>query len=220
MNLTPMSQLMSTELHSETLTGNLLSSLDEATQAEVLGKHFIEHPLVIATKPFAKMIQIELEKVSYFDMKLTRFIRTKTTQGAHRLGPMGWLNAYGYVCINIKNYTFIHSHLTCLWFTGELPPSKTEIDHIDGNRVNDSPDNLRIVANHINHRNMKMNRNNKSGYTGVWYDKQRDKYQAYFTINRRRVCLGMYMTVEGAYTARQNWIAAHPELGFTTRHGL
>lgn len=220
MNLTPMNQSMSTELHSETLTGNLLLSLDEATRAEVLGKLFIEHPLVIAAKPFARMIQIELEKVSYFDMKLARFIRTKTTQGANKLGPMGWLNAYGYVCVNIKNYTFMHSHLTCLWFTGGLPPSKAEVDHIDGNRVNDSPDNLRIVTNRINHRNMKMNQNNKSGYTGVWYDKRRDHYQSYITINRRRVCLGMYITAEAAYAARENYLQARPELGFTARHGL
>jgi len=210
---------MSTELPSETPIGNLLSNLDGATQAEVLGKHFIERPLVIATKPHARMIQMELEKVSYFDMKLTRFIRTKLTQGAHKLGPMGCVNAYGYVRVSIKGYGFMHSHLTCLWFTGSLPPSKTEIDHIDGNILNDRPDNLRVVSNRINHRNMKMKRNNTSGYPGVYYDKRRGNYESYIVINWKKQHIGMYATALNAHLAREAWLAAHPELGFTSRHG-
>lgn len=219
MNSIPMSQSMSTELHLETPTGNLLSSLDEATRAEVLERHFIERPLVLATKPFARMIQIELEKVSYFDMRLTRFIRTKTTLGAHKLGPMGWFNAYGYVCVSIKQNTFMHSHLTCLWFTGSLPPSKTEIDHIDGNILNDRPDNLRVVSNSINHRNMKMKRNNTTGYTGVYYDKRRGNYESYVVINWKKHHIGMHATALEAHYAREAYITARPELGFTIRHG-
>jgi hypothetical protein len=41
------------------------------------------------------------------------------------------------------------------------------IDHIDRDKTNNSIDNLRLVCNSVNHRNMKLSVRNKSGITGV-----------------------------------------------------
>jgi len=201
------------------MCGNLLDDLDEATRAEVLGKRFIECPLVIATNPFARMIQIELEKIAYFDMQLLRFIRTKITQGS-KLGPMGCRRKDNRVIMMIMRIPFLQSHLIYLWFTGDLPKAKQEIDHIDGDPSNDSLVNLRVVPHSVNCKNMRINNSNTSGYAGVSYVKRRGNYQAYITVNYKRQQLGIYVTAEDAYAARKNYINTHPELGFTARHGL
>ena len=35
-----------------------------------------------------------------------------------------------------------------------------------------------------------------------------------------RDLMGCFLTAQEAYAARQAYIEAHPELGFTTKHGL
>lgn len=48
------------------------------------------------------------------------------------------------------------------------------IDHIDGNSWNNRIENLREVTHAINSRNMKKNKTNKSGVTGVCFKKNKD----------------------------------------------
>ena len=215
MNSTPTIQLAPTELPSVTLIGNLLSDLDEATRARVLELRYMKSPLVEGKTPFAKMIQKALMECSYFDVVLGQFIRTKITQGARKLGVMGCYSENDYVRMHIAHFKFLRSNLVYLWFTGELPKNKMQMDHIDGNKVNDCPGNLRLVTNALNAKNTKMQSNNTSGYTGVSWNRNKARWQAYVMFVR----LGYFNTPEEAHTARQNYIIAHPELGFTSRHG-
>lgn len=57
------------------------------------------------------------------------------------------------------------------------------VDHIDGNGLNNSIENLRIVSTKINSRNKKMQETNKSGVTGVhlkaFTKKVKDEYREY-----------------------------------------
>jgi len=223
MNSTPTIQLAPTELPSVTLIGNLLSNLDEATRARVLEERYMKSPLVEATNPFAKMIQLELETNHYFDVKHGCFIRIKAIIGSSKLGNIGWNDPYGYRIMSIKRYKFRRSHLVYLWFTGCLPEVKKEIDHIDGNTSNDNPSNLRLVSHILNSRNMKKNKNNTSGYTGVSYDKTRNKYVAQIAVScnhmRRCLTLGHTDSPEEAFKIRELWLKDHPEYGFSPRHG-
>ena len=219
MNSTPTIQLAPTELPSVILIGNLLSNLDEATQARVLEKPFMKCPLVMATEPRAKRIQEKLMNCAHFDLDQAKFIRIKITQGRTKLGPMGYVNNFGYTRISIATREFTQSHLVYLLFTGNLPDNNRQIDHIDGNTLNDHPLNLRIVSNTLNSRNRRMNTNNSSGYTGVTWHRGTKKWRSLGFVYGAPIHLGLFNTQEEAYTARQAWIKAHPELGFTTRHG-
>jgi len=219
MNSTPTIQLAPTELPSVTPIGNLLSDLDQETQARVLELRYMKSPLVEGKTPFAKMIQQALKKVSYFDIELGCFIRTKLTGGPCKLGPMGTVSQHGYVQIMIKGFTFYQSNLVVLWFTGKFTKSNEEIDHIDGVRNNDCITNLRVVLKEFNRRNLKKYKSNTSNYTGVCYDKNRGNYAASITVNKKRIYLGSFLTEETAASVRADWINAHPELGFTSRHG-
>jgi len=128
---------------------------------------------------------------------------------------MGFIRNDGYVRIKIENTPFQQSHLVCLWLTGDFPRIGHEIDHFDGNRHNDCPNNLRLIPIILNKRNKKMSHNNTSGCTGATWDNRCGKWQTYLG----KKYIGLFNTIEEAYTARQNYIIAHPELGFTSRHG-
>lgn len=93
------------------------------------------------------------------------------------------------------------------------------IDHIDGNPENNKLENLRDVTHKINNRNTKMRRDNTSGYTGVYWHSQSNKWLASVCINGRNKSLGCYEKLEDAADARRKFIEQHPELGFSVRHG-
>lgn len=46
-------------------------------------------------------------------------------------------------------------------------------------------------------------RNNRSGYTGVWFDPARGKYEAYISLHKRRICLGRFSNLNDAIAARR-----------------
>lgn len=49
---------------------------------------------------------------------------------------------------------------------------ENEIDHIDGNKDNNRIDNLRSVTSKQNARNRKLKTGNRTGYSGVYTNKQ------------------------------------------------
>lgn len=98
---------------------------------------------------------------------------------------------------------------------GEWP--KEQVDHIDGDGLNNRIENLRDVPNRINLRNCWRASNNTSGVTGVSWNTLRKKWEAYIKVDGLRCSLGMWNTVEQAKAAR---FGAQKIMGFSERHGL
>lgn len=67
------------------------------------------------------------------------------------------------------------NHHVLIWehFNGPIPEGM-EIDHIDRNRGNNAPSNLRLVTRSQNSRNKAPHKNNKSGIKGVYWHKHRE----------------------------------------------
>jgi len=101
----------------------------------------------------------------------------------------------GYIIVPIyadKKYT-IMGHRLC-WFLhyGQLP--KNQLDHIDGDRLNNKIYNLRDVTNQHN----QWNRLTAKGY--VWH-KQRKKFMARIRLNGKDIHLGLFDTTKEAHNA-------------------
>jgi hypothetical protein len=63
------------------------------------------------------------------------------------------------------------------------PPPHVEVDHRDGNGLNNTRSNIRLATHTQNNRNSKRRSNNTSGWKGVSWDKDRRKWGA-------RICVG------------------------------
>lgn len=61
-----------------------------------------------------------------------------------------------------------------------------EIDHIDGNPSNNKPNNLRIVTRKENSMNVGIRSNNTSGYSGVNYSKEKNKWRVRISIDKKK----------------------------------
>lgn len=66
------------------------------------------------------------------------------------------------------------------------------VDHINQDKLDNRKCNLRSATNSQNQWNQSKPKNNTSGYKGVYWDKQRQKWRAQIKINGRRRFLGYF----------------------------
>lgn len=76
------------------------------------------------------------------------------------------------------------------------------VDHINKNRADNRKANLRACGRSENMRNRGLLSTNKSGVTGVYYDKQRNKWTASITYNCKKLFIGRFELKEDAIRAR------------------
>lgn len=76
-----------------------------------------------------------------------------------------------------------------------------EVDHINGDTLDNRKQNLRVCSHSQNGKNMKINKRNNTGYKGIsWHP--RDKcYQARIGVNNKRIYLGYFDNPEDAHAA-------------------
>lgn len=79
------------------------------------------------------------------------------------------------------------------------------IDRINNNKGY-YPDNCRWVGYHIQASNRRTPKNNKTGYIGVYFSKDKNSYVAQITINKKIHNLGKFETIKEALAARNNYI--------------
>ena len=78
-------------------------------------------------------------------------------------------------------------------------PVGMEVDHIDGDPLNNRRANLRLVTHAENHQNRpRLNSNNRSGFRGVSRDVQSEKYRARLVVHGKEIYLGVFDTPEEA----------------------
>lgn len=77
------------------------------------------------------------------------------------------------------------------------------VDHINGNRLDNTRDNLRLASLVENSRNRGPQRNNKLGFKGVRKLKQKAKnpFTAHINVNKKQIFLGGFASAEEAAKA-------------------
>lgn len=82
----------------------------------------------------------------------------------------GYIRKDGYAGVTVSGFgEFMCHRLIWEMYNGEIPAG-LYVDHIDGDRLNNSISNMRLVSWELNIRNTKMPTTNTSGVTGVSYD--------------------------------------------------
>lgn len=111
----------------------------------------------------------------------------------------GWyFNNKGYVKARTKDNKSIALHRLVM----NVQDNRV-IDHIDHNVVNNCKYNLRIVTRQQNAMNSKISKNNTSGFKGVQFDKNRNKWFALIRVNNKQIHLGYYDNINDAAQARK-----------------
>lgn len=113
--------------------------------------------------------------------------------------PAGTINGNGrlQICLNKKIY--LAHRLIWFWHHGNWP--KKQIDHIDGNPLNNKIENLRDVSGFENHWNIGKLSTNKTGLKGVSFVKKSGKYCAQIIANKKHHWLGLFENPEDAFEA-------------------
>lgn len=81
------------------------------------------------------------------------------------------------------------------------PNADQEVDHVNGNGLDNRKKNLRRCSHSQNMMNRKINKNNKSGYKGVCYRARINLYYAYISVNSKTINLGHYKKIKDAALA-------------------
>lgn len=139
----------------------------------------------------------------------------------------GKKNSYWTVGLGGKGSFFIH-RIIWVMINGSVDENN-DIDHVDGNGLNNKHKNLREVPKTINSRNSRKRSDNKSGkscvvyittntgsgYQGNFYDAERKRYSRFFSESK----YGLEKSLELA----TKWYDLKKEemnnAGYTSRHG-
>ena len=165
--------------------------------------------------------------IKYKDILLKHFYLDK--QGEVRRSTDGYYSRFakgdlakffehaGYLSIQIPTIrnTVKKSHLVLLLSGYELQQGE-EVDHIDGNRYNDHPSNLRAVTRRINSCNRKKRSDNTSGITGIRWSEYHGHYIIRKTVKGVRLNTSR-KTLREAKKVLKECISMDKD--YTCRHG-
>lgn len=82
-------------------------------------------------------------------------------------------------------------------------PNNYQVDHINGNKLDNRRENLRLCTNMLNHYNMPKRSNNKSGVTGVYFSNKLKKWVAEIKANKIKIYLGSFNNIRDAESVRK-----------------
>jgi hypothetical protein len=119
----------------------------------------------------------------------------------------------GYRLIGLFGKTYQAHRVAWFYIYNEWPKF---IDHINHDRADNRMLNLREVTHSENLKNQKMRATNTSGITGVYWNKEKKKWDSKITVDYESISLGRFNDKFEAICARKS---ANNKYGFHANHG-
>jgi hypothetical protein len=143
----------------------------------------------------------ECHRLFSYDAETGLLTRKVKTTNRVKVGDfVGCINASGYLVFGIKNKLYYNHRIIWLMQTSCFP--EENIDHINGNRADNRPCNLREATQGENVYNSKKHKNTKVGLKGVsMANNRKNPYSADIRCGGQRFRLGHFATPELAYEA-------------------
>jgi len=88
------------------------------------------------------------------------------------------------------------------YFNGKIPEGKL-VDHINHKKTDNRFENLRLLSNKENLSHRKVAKNNKTGHTGVFFNRKQKKWFAVITVNGKKQVIGRFENEGQAIQARK-----------------
>lgn len=162
-----------------------------------------------------KLTQTELKEYLSYDPLTGLFTYIKAKSGIHVGQVAGSLHAKGYINIKINGKDQRAGRLAYLYMAGFFPDN--QVDHKNKIKIDNRWDNLQDITNQENCRKKGMNKNNKSGVTGVRWNKKLNKWQVTLRVDGRNKHFGVFVELCDATLAIQK---AKRENGYNANHGV
>lgn len=140
----------------------------------------------LSQNEFALVDEEDYKELNKYNWYVSNEGTNKYAARKARKGEEGWING--------KHSKTIRMHRVIL-----NAPEGTQIDHINGNGLDNRKENLMFTTQRQNTQNKHIKKTSK--YPGVYYDKNRKKWAASIRINGVKKFLERHDTEEEAYEA-------------------
>jgi hypothetical protein len=101
--------------------------------------------------------------------------------------PAGNVTLNGYVTLGWRGKKWAVHRLIFVLCNGHSPP---DVDHINGNRADNRPENLRAASRSDNLKNSRIRSDSTSGVKGVHWDAQSKKWRASVKVGGKKYYVG------------------------------
>jgi hypothetical protein len=117
--------------------------------------------------------------------------------------PAGTITGGGYLRASINRRIYAVHRIVYAIIHG-IDPGDNEIDHIDGDRTNNRPSNLRLATKSQNLANGSAYKSTATGFRGVSYRASHRKFCAQIQVKNQKRHIGYFDTPEKAAIAYDN----------------
>ena len=159
--------------------------------------------------------QKELKELLHYNPETGVFTWLQKAASNTKIGSVAGCNHNcGYITIRVRGKLYLAHRLAWLYVAGEWP--KKDVDHSDHIRNNNKWDNLLDTVHRVNAKNQSKFKNNKSGVTGVHWNKNAKKWQSKITVNYKCIHIGYFTDKFESICARKS---AENKYNFHINHG-
>jgi hypothetical protein len=132
-----------------------------------------------------------VKSLFYFD-EVMNCLRWKINKGKRgKIGERAGCFHEEYRCVKIDGKEYKEHRLIFFYLNGFWPNDR--LDHKDENKANNHPSNLREADNSQNQSNRGKQKNNTSGYKGVYWYKQNKKWVVQIQKDKKNYHLGYFI---------------------------